>query len=367
MRIVPGAIAASVLALVTAAGCEVAIGDALPAFTCTPNAAEAVCPPGQVCVGSQCVPIDGGVEAAESGTDVMLDRSAWDSPPGDGPSPDSGACRTFGCKCGGQADCDSLLCVDKVAVTGALFAAAGSYSFCSQPCCTSSDCPAGSVCFGTDAGGNYCVKPAWLGDRSQSLGTGLGGQPCSTGADCRSGLCPAADSSHCADTCCSTMSAASECSGAPNTTCVYKNFPGTGFDVNFTANCAVANPGGLPPGRLCGQNSDCASNLCSGSCLAACRNSSNCNSALDVCWYLFLLSTSQLVSACSQHDGTAVPGAPCPGGMRDCGNDLCVGGTCTDVCYSDKDCAGVPGLPHCLPALLTVSGGGSVEAPICSK
>jgi hypothetical protein len=397
MRVVRGGIAASILALVASAGCEVAIGDALPAFTCSSNDAQAVCPPGQICVGKQCMPscvgsddcpagtfcdtvqgacllVDGGVEAAaESGADAMLDQSVRDAPPGDGssPAPESGgACRSLGCKCGGPVDCDSAICVDRVAVTSALYTAAGNYSFCSQPCCTSGDCPAGSVCFATDAGGNYCVKPAWLGDRSASLGTAMGGQTCSTGADCRSGLCPSS-TLHCADTCCS---ATGQCSSGSGTTCVYGNFPGTGFDTHFTANCGKSNSSGLPAGSPCGRNSDCAENMCAVppppavarlTCLAPCRSSSDCNPTTDSCWYLFV--GGDLFSACTVYDGPKLPGAVCPGGQTDCGNDLCVAGTCSDVCYGDKDCTAVPGLQHCVPYALTVMGGGSVEAPICSK
>jgi hypothetical protein len=117
-------------------------------------------------------------------------------------------------------------------------------------------------------------------------------------------------------------------------------------------------------------NSQCAGNLCltdanADTCLAACRNSNDCGPGQG-CWYFLPNQSNNAVSACWPTPPSASsPGQTC-GVPTDCGNELCVQGMCTDVCYTDADCMSVTGLSHCIPHQLTVMAGGSVEAPICS-
>jgi hypothetical protein len=275
-----------------------------------------------------------------------------------------------GCKCTGNTDCDSGLCLDKIAATTALYAAAGMSDFCGQTCCTSEDCPTGTVCFGTAQGGNYCVNAAWLGDRVTTRSGLPGGSACMNDGQCRSGLC--ASPGLCADTCCSTGS--SQC--AAGTVCGFAQFPGptTGFDTHYTANC-IPPVAGLQQagGQLCCADSDCKSNLClanpSGTpiCVDACRNSGDCGGG-SVCSYLLphsSVGSSDTVAGCwPPSTGMGGPGATCTAPAQ-CKNGLCVGTTCSDPCFVASDC--VSPFSKCVVTPLTVEQGGTVEAPICSN
>ncbi len=266
------AMATAIFALLPGGGgCELVVSDALPSFTCVPDAAD-TCPTGSVCIPSthQCVARTGtcvpgaaggcpagmrcdaqtlrctkegaGPEDAADDQDALLamtSDSAPDSPnvqntdaptedapttsdasPLDATADDANACRGITCSCRGGGDCDSGICAGQVTLPAALYTAIGT-SICTQPCCTSADCPGGTVCFGTGGGGNYCIAPHWIG-RSGEMGEGPGGTSCTGDSDCRSGLC---SMSTCADTCCSTAQEASEC--ASSTVCRFAAFPGT--------------------------------------------------------------------------------------------------------------------------------------------
>src|SRR5450432_1731613 len=173
-------------------GCELQVTDTLPDFTCLPGMAN-VCPPGSRCdvhgrcvkpasitVGNDASDLDGATGDARAddstGSDGDRDSSnetdgpssgtdgdhqgAGDARPldaGEGGSGEGGTCSGVGCRCSGAADCANGFCAGELTVTHALFVAAGSANFCSQPCCSSADCPAATVCFASGAGGNYCV------------------------------------------------------------------------------------------------------------------------------------------------------------------------------------------------------------------
>jgi hypothetical protein len=393
-------------ALATIAGavaCSFIVTDNLPSFTCTPGLAN-VCPFGQVCAPDTltCVPVCtpdscGAGQCVSSGLCVPpeggagLDGTAGDDgPAGDGDSratADAGAtgdadagpvlCTGFGCKCTTTANCPTeFACVDKQAVTSDIWNACidagvggggdgGSWNVCMKPCCTSSDCDMGdggigdSVCFATGAGGNYCVPPGWLGDRS-TIGTNLGGGACGGDAGaCRSGLCLAGASSVCADTCCSNHAQTLEC--AANVDCRFDPFPGTGFDTHEAAQCLA----GPPSAGRCQINADCRSNLCvgavdggfmmgggSGNCQDACRNSIDCTPTgmmrSQTCSYVQpnFPRTTEIVAACTQlgfgqGDGGAGDGNPCRV-SADCARGSCVQsngqGICITACFVDSDC-----------------------------
>src|SRR6516162_4307360 len=120
---------------------------------------------------------DGGTSTAEgsSGGDANRDGSGSNSGSGgssgsssggsgDGSvKPDASCNGAVLCSCVNAMDCASRVCALSVDVGPTLFQAAGSNQFCTQACCTSVDCPAGTVCFASGEGGQYCVDPAWLG------------------------------------------------------------------------------------------------------------------------------------------------------------------------------------------------------------
>jgi hypothetical protein len=387
LRYFPAVLCGAAVTLLLPAVCEIAIGDTVPAFTCDVEAGPMACPTMQVCspTTSQCVAMcpmaicpaqshcetGSGLCVANAG-DASTDQTetASDARPGDssGSTGDGGPCRSLGCKCSGNADCDSYLCVDEVAATADLYAAAGSSSFCAETCCTSEDCQAGAVCFATAAGANYCVNPAWLGDRTTPGSSGQGGASCGEGSACRSGLCVGG---LCADTCCSTESTTQCASG---TVCAFADFPGppTGFDTNLSANCAPLPAGGSDAagGQPCSFDSDCASNLClSDGCSDACRNSADCPSG-ESCWYLLPYlpdggESNATVAACypSVEPNVGIGQSCASGGPMSCANNLCVGTTCTDTCFVDSDCP--EELPQCVLTLLQVGMGGKVYATVC--
>jgi hypothetical protein len=396
--------------LVGAGGCEVAVGGTIPAYNCLTPGAAGECPNNQVCnTHNQCVPVcqpntcasgeacdtgSGLCTTVDSGmgadvvvvdTGVTPDTSTPDtSVPPDTSTPDtstmpdsSGPCPGgIGCSCGGAGMCTSGVCGDQLTVTPGLYSANGSQDLCVQPCCTSTDCPSGSVCFATAAGGNYCVPPGLIG-RSTSIGTGGGGATCQNARDCRSGLCTA---SHCVDTCCSGQ-ATGECSGT--SVCTFSAFPGSGIDVHFGPNCASVS-GSQPNGHSCSSNSECASQICAADsmfgnnyCHAACRNNNDCTGTCDqgpcACTYVEPNSNSDLVAACVGSGGNVGEGQSCnPAGTSasdSCANGFCDTNTmkCTSVCFTNADCT-VAG-QHCRPELVTIYvmgvAGGSYSVLAC--
>lgn len=350
-------VAAAIVAILVG-GCELAVPSTISSFTCTPGPGacpgDAICAPstgqcvalshactttgcphGEHCDSGSylCVPDDGG--SGGDGTDgdgPPPDRDAGDDARAD-VGPDSGACRGFGCKCSGAGDCDSDVCSDPLTVTQDIYNAAGKINFCTQPCCTSADCPSGTVCFGTGAGGSYCVKPSWV-SRATPSGSKTGGSQCGGDAECRSGLC---DSSFCQDTCCSTFQASSECGGGD--VCRIGGFPGRTFDTHWTAHCG-AKPGSGGDGANCFNNSDCTSDFCSGGCVWQCRNSGDCTGGTgNYCAYALNPQNSAVLPICSQTSGKP-------------------------VCFTNDDCKVNPG-NVCRPEIAMVQGGGSVSVLLC--
>jgi hypothetical protein len=401
------AVVSALLAIVVAGGgCEVAIGNTVPAFDCVPG--KDVCPGGQVCSlqnkcvpacpktqcpnGSRCNFLNGLCESAAGDSGTMDEVTVNDGP---GPGPDVDAmteedtsppadtgggdttnrCPSGGpggilCSCGGASQCTSLVCADSLAVGTGLYNAAGKSNFCSQPCCTSSDCPTDTVCFATGQGGNYCVNPTWLG-RAIPAGSTAGGGACGRNADCRSGLCIG---NYCVDTCCSTPNGATECTGGES--CQIGNFPGTStVDQNFSAFCNYAPGANGQDGSNCGSNGSCQSNLCamftgeaSSHCRDACRNDADCTGN-DTCVYVITAqmgSPTPIVAACAPGAGNVAMGTTCD--MTTNCKGFCdpTAMKCTSPCFSDADCAGVSGW-HCRLEVISLSsqGGGSYEVLAC--
>jgi hypothetical protein len=338
------ALSGAALSALALPACEVIVPDTASGFACVPGAGA--CPEGQVCnpATHECVPgqaAEGGVptDATAGGPDV--------SPPLDS-GPFAG-CTDLACACTLPADCTSNVCATKVAVTAPAYAAAGNTGFCTKPCCSSADCDARTVCFATAAGGNFCVRPEWLG-RSSQLGEGFGGAGCAADSDCRSGLC---DGSSCADVCCSSAEVASHC--AVGEACLFGTFPGRSFDKRFVAYCATPT-GSAGSGAPCSADVMCSTGICGAAdnkCHDACRNSSDCGSPSQECAYSIpnLNTLSSLVSACASSLGQGAQGAACQNN-NGCQSGFCdaTSKQCTDVCYGDSDCT-VSGW-RCRPQLL---------------
>lgn len=393
--------------LAVGGGCELVVGDSLPSFTCEPGAAN--CPGGSVCVPSthrcaarsstctpgaatgcaagkrcdeetlQCTPLasvgDGASEDGDDATASPPGDSAADGPisqmgdaPGSGDAPvgdaangstDASAdapvgCRGVTCSCSHNPDCDSGICAGELTETTPLATAIG--SFCTQPCCTSTDCPGSTVCFGTGGGGSYCVAPGWIG-RGVEHGLGVGGATCTGDGECRSALCV---NSVCADTCCSGAQQGSECTGGA--VCRYAAFPGKTFDTHQTAWCgaAIGNSAGGSP---CTIDATCQSGKCASfiRCEAVCRSSIDCTVAGQACSYglgpTTLPSNKDIVAGCITSTGNAANGSACSSN-NDCQSAFCDGGGhCTDVCVTDNDCK--PGM-HCVPGIVQIQGSYSV-------
>ncbi|HTB73277.1 MAG TPA: hypothetical protein VK762_08525 [Polyangiaceae bacterium] len=403
------AMATAIFALLPGGGgCELVVSDALPSFTCVPGAADS-CPTGSVCVPSThqcisqtgtCVPGAAGGCAAGLRCDPQTLRCAKEATGADAAdgedaplamTPDSGpdspnavstdapteaapgtpdatpldatpdvqnTCRGITCGCSGNGSCDSGVCVGPVTLPSALYSAIG-YSLCSQPCCTSADCPGATVCFGTGGGGNYCLEPHWIG-RSAVLGAGQGGATCAADSDCRSGLCAmSGGTGACADTCCSTAQEASEC--ASGTVCRFAAFPGHDLDTHETAWCGAAI-GSMSGGTICGVDTTCQSGKCAARCEAVCRNTADCGGGGLACSYGLgptLPSNKDIVLGCVIVTGTTANGGMCTGNS-DCQSAFCDNSMhCTDACVTDADCKS--GL-HCKPVVVQVQGNYSVLA-----
>ena len=400
--------AGAILALLGSGGCEALVSDTIPSFECLPGAAN--CPSGSVCVPNThrcvertatCLAIvcpegklcdSQTLQCAEGSADDASTRGdATSAPPGDaapeasaslgdGPiSPDSTAgdaadgsladatpdaasnCRGITCSCSRPSDCDSGICAGQVTETSPLYTAVG--AFCTLSCCTSADCPASMVCFGTGGGGDYCVMPAWIG-RGTTVGSGEGGAACEGDGDCRSGLCV---TNQCADTCCSMTQESAEC--VSGTVCRFAAFPGESFDTHETAWCGapIGSSTGVQP---CAVDGSCQSGKCGVSlrCEAACRTSADCSGGYACSYGLApttLPANHDIVAGCVPVTGTTPNGS---GSANSCtSNSDCLSafcddtGHCTNVCVSDADCtAGM----HCVPVDVQVEGNYSV---LCCK
>ncbi|HEX4448729.1 MAG TPA: hypothetical protein VH044_18425, partial [Polyangiaceae bacterium] len=222
---------------------------------------------------------------------------------------------------------------------------------------TSADCPGTTVCFGTGAGGSYCVAPGLLG-RNGPLGEGSGGNTCQSGQDCRSGLCA---NGACADTCCSSQQQSNEC--ATGSVCRFAVFPGAGFDVHDTPWC------GPPVGTVVnnspcavGLDGTCQSGKCGpGRCEAVCRSTADCLTGQS-CSYGLAPNAKDIIAGCTSTSGAGADGTACTLNA-DCQSNFCDGAHCIDVCFSDADCKSPW---HCAPQQVAVQfGGGSYSILSC--
>ncbi|MBL8612218.1 MAG: hypothetical protein JNL38_33055 [Myxococcales bacterium] len=335
--------AAASLGVVTAlvVGCQAIVGDAVPDFFCE-GTDPAACPAGMKCdvASRRCVGAgSGAIEAStvDNGSDgAGPSDAALDQKPGD--SGDGGPAEP-GAPCRVDADCSTKMCGDGTLLTPAVVATSG--AVCTKPCCKSSDCPAGLVCFGPGTGGKYCVPaPQIAGRQPPSVGGAQGGATCAKNSDCRSGLCTG---TKCQDTCC----AATDC--ASGTTCRLLTLSG-----HDTWACGVA-PGVGNANDFCIDGTDCKSAVCypaTGSrCRPPCCGAKSCvdqgfpNASCSV-----RVSGPDSVNICLFTSSGAAIGATCTQD-NDCKSDFCDPDTskCADVCCTDADCAPFGASSRCVP------------------
>jgi hypothetical protein len=285
--------------------------------------------------------------AGESGASSSSGGSPWDAyvapdqagggpgsdaagPGSEGGSPADAGCTTL-CPCQNDSQCPKGVCANALTVSSTLYAAAGGASFCTLACCTSADCPAGTVCFASGAGGQYCVAPSWLG--RSAPGASLGGAACSSDSTCRSGLCAAG---RCADTCCSLASSSSQCASG---ICAFGAFPGRSFDRHFAPHC-TPQVGSLGYSASCSSSSQCRGGLCyqsggGGYCTNPCETSAECGSG-NGCQ--FDQQGQDLYAACFPTPGGLVQGQACTTNQQCAGYWCNSSSQCTGACFRNSDC-----------------------------
>jgi len=216
---------------------------------------------------------------------------------------------------------------------------------CSKTCCTSSDCPAGLVCYAPGTSGKYCVDPAKLG--RPPPGNAAPGETAASAEGCRSGLL---ENGQCVDVCCLE----SDCRGG--THCTLGDVSG-----HTTFACRPWSGTKGQDSTCSGGNGDCRSGACvpqnwpfTSRCVDTCCGSTSCKDLLQGtvvseyptrCAYFHLGNGSDLFPLCAAAApaGTTALGGTC-GTNDDCRSGVCLGSVCSDVCCTDKDCAAVAGM-----------------------
>lgn len=302
------------------------------------------CPAGQTCAPKTGECVDDAVACTETGCTAP---AVCD--PGTRRCIEPGAAK-LGDPCKSDGECEpGRFCAYAPVLTTDIVQQDG---LCTQPCCTSSDCPADFVCFGGGSGGSYCVGKGVVG--RPSVGAGAGGTACTQGAECRSGRCNAAG--RCEDTCCRP----DHCQNG--TVCRATSVTGIAGKSAYVLGCerpeGSASVGDNCTGIL---SDDCAQGVCHDQwrrCVVPCCGSRGCG-AMNVpgqgnrqlfCDNVRPYSRNELVTACG--NATASRGAKAVG--EACSTDAeCEGmrcyaapdGTsyCSDACCTDADC-GTSGL-----------------------
>jgi hypothetical protein len=253
-----------------------------------------------------------------------------------------------GDSCTSNRACTSGICGDAATLTPTIVDVTG--NICTQPCCSSSECPVDAICYATGAGGNYCVPKAALKIET-TLGDASAGSACTADSDCRSGACEP-NAKRCIDTCCGEQNC------GDGTTCRVS----TTFRSKTSFACQLGNGNGVQ-NQPCGVGADCRSGYCFAHgglyrhCVAPCCGSSQCGTVdlgfpfgrQDLACTNAQLGTlgnvGQVCAAQKKGFGRAPLGADCTADSS-CASELCrtIGNNvkkCTDVCCTDADCAAV--------------------------
>lgn len=315
-------------------GCSLIVPNEVPTYHCT-GTAPSSCPSGLVCdpVALVCVnpsAIDDGgedvvVDEEDAGKDAGNDQDAPVRP-----SPLGGSCIVDG-------DCAAGLLCGTSSVLTTTIVPTNSKPVCTQPCCRSSDCATGFVCFPGGTGGNYCVAAAKADRDPPATGGKAGGTTCTSDLHCRSGLCTAG---RCVDTCCDPAHCAS---GA---TCRIATVNG---HVGWA--CGLPNP---PPAKdlgddTCGSNNaNCKNDNCvqpfspKSRCTPPCCSARDCTDlgfANNVCAYG--QAGNDHIKWCFAPNASGKPVGETCGANTDCASRYCDAelGRCANVCCTSADCA----------------------------
>ena len=328
----------SALALIVwAVGCEALVNGQVAELHCQAEGAVGppACPDGYGCTAGLCVPASLGApcntDSDCAGGNFCLDPGVWNAPV----APDAGMPEAGALDAGGA----------DASPHPVLVPPAAGQKRCSRTCCTSSDCDpdAQFVCeLSPAAGGGFCRAAAEV--QRGAVGSGKPMSPCSSPAECRSGLC--ADH-HCVDTCCSDTSCAAGAQGVAS--CRF-GAPVPTEPPGFW--CAFPAGGKLPPYQTCKIGSECASGFCgpfgtgNSACLPPCCSSTDCPSdgSQDVQCVVVPPWENGMngggVRACgAPSDGTqgASNGIACSS-PAECRGGQCIDHRCSDTCCSDASC-----------------------------
>lgn len=313
------------------AGCSLIVPGELPRFHCTGSDPSA-CPSGLVCDTATLVCVTPSSLTDASDGDVLPDDEAGTDAKSEDASPPGPA--AIGGSCVVDRDCASgLLCGSSTILTTAIVPV-NTKSVCTKPCCRSSDCGSGFVCFPGGTGGSYCVDAKKADRTPPATGGKTGGQACSGPSDCRSGLC---SDGRCVDTCCGPDQCAS------GTTCRIATVA-----THVAWMCAPPNASAsLDIGDPCTANADCLNDNCVQPFSAGKRCTPTCCSANDCAALGLADNVCAYGQAGNDHlkwcfepnaSGKAV-GSACSANA-DCASRYCDAelGKCANVCCTSADC-----------------------------
>lgn len=327
--------------------CEPDVG-CIP-LDCNSGRACSSCGAREICVDGDCEPTDCDSAVCEAAGQFC------------GTGPDCQDRRTNGSECSRDVECVSGFCAPGTTLGFALD------GICFQPCCTDSRCPSGQYCYGPGTGARSCIDPdtsAGVAIGRPDVGSGGAGATCSTGSDCRSGLCQGT-------TCFGSCAQSSEC---PESCGLTSEGPGcrSGGDV-------------LDP---CSSGSQCAMEICDNMVcqLQACTSTLSCPDIPTFAKFCDPVAIGPAggpfvaMQACSYIDAPteAVPNQGhgdecdidfcqtasqcCLGGVclgpaiirQGCTSGTCLSGRCTETCCDDTSC---PGTDVCRPQSRSLAEG----------
>jgi hypothetical protein len=315
--------------------CQVIVPGDVPTFQCV-GSDPSSCPSGLACDPERGICVspnevgEGGVDGRvpfDTGTDVKPSK------------------KNLGDSCGTDSDCvTGLLCGSSTLLTSAI--TRDQQALCTKSCCTSADCPANFVCYATGTGGNYCAKVTLARDSTQTTGNAAAGASCSSGSDCRSGLCT---KNQCMDTCCSDAACGN------GTVCQYTSQVEGPIVAGQPSKhdawmCAPVTEQDASAGTTCGANPQCANENCAlmsvggtHRCSPTCCSAADCASAspalaTSVCAYG--TGNGDFLKWCKDLNSSgSVEGQNC-GVKEDCQSLYCDSSThkCGRPCCVDTDC-----------------------------